>query len=183
MIEVEQLTKRYGRRTVVEAITLTAHPGRVTGFLGPNGAGKTQTIRMILGLVRPTAGSVRVQGTIAAVLDGGAFHPGRSARAALRIHARLVGVPLRAAEDALERVGLADDASRRVGTFSLGMRQRLALAQGLLADPAVLIADEPANGLDPTGIVWLREVLRDLAREGRTVAWFPATCSQRPNVS
>ncbi len=169
MIEVEELTKRYGRRTVVDELSFTVRPGRVTGFLGPNGAGKTQTIKMILGLVHPTGGRVRVDGIAGAVLDGGAFHRGRTARAALRIYARLAGAPPSSADELLERVGLTDAATRRVGTFSLGMRQRLALAQGLIADPAVLIADEPANGLDPAGIVWLRELLRGLAAEGRTV--------------
>jgi ABC-2 type transport system ATP-binding protein len=180
MIEVEALSKRYGAATVVDGLSFTARPGRVTGFLGPNGAGKTQTIKMLLGLVRPSSGRALVAGAalaahahpasvVGVVLDGGAFHPGRSARAALRIHARLVGARPRRADDLLEQVGLAAAAGRRVGTYSLGMRQRLALAQGLLADPEVVIADEPANGLDPAGIVWLRELLRSLAAEGRTV--------------
>jgi ABC-2 type transport system ATP-binding protein len=180
MITVEGLTKRYGDASVVDDLTFEAQPGRVTGFLGPNGAGKTQTIKMILGLVKPAAGTAEICGrpiaahdhpprVVGAVLDGGAFHPGRTGRAALRLHARYAGVPACRVTEALREVGLASDAGRRVAKYSLGMRQRLALAQGLLARPAVLIADEPVNGLDPAGISWIRRTLRRLADDGMTI--------------
>lgn len=180
MIVADRLTKRYGTATVVDALSFQARAGRVTGFLGPNGAGKTQTIKMMLGLVRPSAGRATIAGrplaehahpahVVGTVLDGGAFNLGRTARSALAISALVAGVPASRVEQLLERVGLRDDADRRVGDFSLGMRQRLALAQGLLADPKVLIADEPANGLDPAGIIWLRGLLRELADRGATV--------------
>ena len=180
MIAVEGLTKRYGAATVVNDLAFNVEPGRVTGFLGPNGAGKTQTIKMILGLVRPTGGRATVAGrplalhrhpprVVGVVLDGGAFHPGRSARRALSLHGRVAGVPSGRVDEALERVGLGGAKDQRVGQFSLGMRQRLALAQGLLTDPAVLIADEPANGLDPAGITWMRRLLREFADRGKTV--------------
>ncbi len=179
-IVADRLTKRYGHRTVVDGLSFSVRPGRVTGLLGPNGAGKTQTLRMILGLVHPTSGSVSVGGlplvahphparVVGVVLDGGAFNPGRSARDSLRISALLAGVSDARVEELLDRVGLADDAHRKVGQYSLGMRQRLALAQALLAEPAVVIADEPANGLDPAGIAWLRGLLRELADGGTTV--------------
>lgn len=179
-IVADRLTKRYGARTVVDELTFSVRPGCVTGFLGPNGAGKTQTLKMILGLVRPTSGRATIAGrplsahphpgrTVGTVLDGGAFNLGRTGRGALRISALIAGVGETRVEQLLERVGLEDHADRRVGEYSLGMRQRLALAQALLADPAVLVADEPANGLDPGGIVWLRGLLRELADGGTTV--------------
>jgi ABC-2 type transport system ATP-binding protein len=180
MIVADGLTKRYGTTTVVGGLRFGVQPGRVTGFLGPNGAGKTQTLKMILGLVRPTSGRATIGGrplaahahparVVGSVLDGGAFNPGRSGRHALSITALLAGVPPSQVGGMLERVGLGQDGDRKVGDYSLGMRQRLALAQALLPEPAVLIADEPANGLDPAGISWLRELLRELARGGTTV--------------
>ncbi len=180
MITVEALTKRYGDVTVVDDLGFEVQRGRVTGFLGPNGAGKTQTIKMVLGLVRPTAGRALIDGKplaahanppglIGTVLDGGAFHPARTARNVLQLHALAAGVSPQRAEALLERVGIAHAADRKVGKFSLGMRQRLALAQGLVADPQIVIADEPANGLDPEGINWMRDLLRELADAGKTV--------------
>lgn len=179
-VVADGLTKRYGDRTVVSGLSFSVWPGRVTGFLGPNGAGKTQTLKMILGLVHPSQGTATIQGrplvahpeparVVGAVLDGGAFNYGRTARGTLRISALIAGVGEARVEELLARVGLDDDGDRRVGEYSLGMRQRLALAQALLADPAVLIADEPANGLDPGGIVWLRGLLGELAERGKTV--------------
>jgi len=180
MITVEALTKRYGDTTVVDDLGFEVQPGRVTGFLGPNGAGKTQTIKLLLGLVRPSSGRALIDGRplaahahppalVGTVLDGGAFHPARTARHALRLHALAAGVPARRVDELLARVGIAHAANRKVGKFSLGMRQRLALAQGLIADPQILIADEPANGLDPEGINWMRDLLRELADRGKTV--------------
>jgi ABC-2 type transport system ATP-binding protein len=179
-VVADGLTKRYGDRTVVSGLSFSVTPGRVTGFLGPNGAGKTQTLKMILGLVHPSRGTATIGGrpllahreparVAGAVLDGGAFNYGRTARSTLRISALVAGVSEARVEELLTRVGLEDDGDRRVGEYSLGMRQRLALAQALLADPAVLIADEPANGLDPGGIVWLRGLLGELADRGKTV--------------
>jgi ABC-2 type transport system ATP-binding protein len=152
----------------------------VTGFLGPNGAGKTTTLRMMLGLVRPSGGETLIAGQryerlaqprrmVGAVLEATGFHPGRRGRDHLRIAAQATGLSPGRIDDVLDRVGLTDDAHRRVGGYSLGMRQRLGLAAALLGDPQVLILDEPGNGLDPAGMAWLRELLRDLAREGRTV--------------
>jgi ABC-2 type transport system ATP-binding protein len=180
MLSVEGLTKRYRGETVVDELTFTAAAGRVTGFLGPNGAGKTQTIKMVLGLVRPTAGRVLIDGrelldhpipgaVASGVLDGGAFHPGRRVRDELALHAFAAGACPERAPELLDRVGLATAARARVGTLSLGMRQRLALARALLSDAPLLIADEPANGLDPAGMHWLRRLLRELAEEGKTV--------------
>jgi ABC-2 type transport system ATP-binding protein len=179
-IAVEGLTKRFGSVLAVEDLTFATTPGRVTGFLGPNGAGKTTTLRMVLGLVTPTAGSALVEGrryadlpdplrTVGAALEASSFHPGRSARDHLRVLATAGGLPPRRVDETLQQVGLSDVASRRAGGFSLGMRQRLALAAALLGDPRVLVLDEPANGLDPEGIAWLRGFLRYLAGEGRTV--------------
>ncbi|MFE9098631.1 ABC transporter ATP-binding protein [Streptomyces sp. NPDC007264] len=179
-ITVDGLTKRYGATTAVDALTFEVEPGVVTGFLGPNGAGKTTTLRMLLGLVRPTAGRALIDGrryaelsaprrTVGAVLEATGFHPGRRGRDHLRILARAGGIPRSRVEEVLERVGLADAAHRRVGGYSLGMRQRLGLAGALLGDPGVLVLDEPANGLDPAGMAELRDLLRDLAAEGRTV--------------
>jgi ABC-2 type transport system ATP-binding protein len=179
-IELTGLTKWFGPVHAVTDMTFTVHPGRVTGFLGPNGAGKTTTLRCILGLVSPTRGHATIGGrayrdlddpigTVGAVLESASFHPGRSARNHLRVMARAAGVPAGGVEEVLALVALTPDADRRVGGYSLGMRQRLALAAALLAEPPVLLLDEPANGLDPAGIAWLREFLRRLAGEGRTV--------------
>ena len=179
-IELQGLTKRFGPVTAVDDLTLALHPGTVTGFLGVNGAGKTTTLRMLLGLVTPTAGTATFDGRryadldqparhVGAVLEASSFHPGRRAVDHLRILATAAGLPVSGAGGALDRVGLAGVARRRVGGFSLGMRQRLALAAALLGEPEVLILDEPANGLDPEGVQWLRTFLRGQADEGRTV--------------
>src|SRR5690554_1568416 len=179
-IEIRGLSKRFGPVEAVSDLSFTVEPGRVTGFLGPNGAGKTTTLRMLLGLVRPSAGTAtiggrayreleRPQSVVGAALEAASFHPGRTARDHLRVFAPQAGVPDARCDEVLGIVGLADVADRRVGGFSLGMRQRLGLATTLLGDPRVLVLDEPANGLDPEGIRWLRDFLRFLAREGRTV--------------
>jgi ABC-2 type transport system ATP-binding protein len=178
-IEISGLTKRFGPVTAVEDLSFTVRPGRVTGFLGPNGAGKTTTLRVLLGLVRPTKGTATFGGTryrdlprpletVGAALDA-AFHPGRTARNHLRVTASAAGIRSTRVPEVLAQVGLAEFADRRVGGFSLGMRQRLALATTLLGDPGVLVLDEPINGLDPEGIKWIRGFLQSLAREGRTV--------------
>ncbi len=180
VVRVEHLTKRFGDVRAVEDLSFTVQPGRVTGFLGPNGAGKTTTLRMLLGLVRPTSGTATIGGrrygdlerpmqVVGAAIEASGFHPGRSARDHLRVLAPGAGATDGRADEVLALVGLAEVAHRRVGGFSLGMRQRLALATTLLGDPAVLLLDEPANGLDPEGIVWLRTLLRHLAAQGRTV--------------
>ena len=179
-ITVDGLTKRYGAVTAVDRLTFEVEPGVVTGFLGPNGAGKTTTLRMLLGLVTPTAGRALIDGrryaelseprrAVGAVLEATGFHPGRRGRDHLRILARAARIPFSRVEEVLERVRLTDAADRRVGGYSLGMRQRLGLASALLGDPRVLVLDEPANGLDPAGMAELRDLLRDLAGEGRTV--------------
>ena len=179
-ITLTGLTKRFGSVTAVSDLSLQIRPGSVTAFLGPNGAGKTTTMRMILGLVRPTAGTALIGGrqyadlvsprrTVGAVLGPDGFHPGRSGRHHLRVIALAAGIPQSRIDEVLDLVELSDAARRRVGTYSLGMRQRLGLAAALLGDPAVLIADEPANGLDPEGIAWLRRFLRSTADDGRTV--------------
>jgi ABC-2 type transport system ATP-binding protein len=180
VITIQGLTKRFGEVLAVDNLSFEVDQGTVVGFLGPNGAGKTTTLRMLLGLVTPTAGSATIDGKpyrglatpvrhVGAVLEASSFHPGRSARNHLRVVATAAGVPLARADEVLAQVGLADDARRRVGGFSLGMRQRLGLATALLGDPQVLILDEPANGLDPEGVHWLRGFLRQLADQGRTV--------------
>ncbi|GII77220.1 hypothetical protein Sru01_22020 [Sphaerisporangium rufum] len=180
MIRVRGLTKRYGTVLAVDDLTFDVHPGVVTGFLGPNGAGKTTAMRAILGLDRPDAGEATVLGVpyprlpapmraTGALLDAGAVHPRRTARDHLRCLARSNGIPARRVVEVLDQVGLAAVAGRRAGGFSLGMRQRLGIAAALLGDPAVLILDEPVNGLDPEGIVWIRTLLRGLSAEGRTV--------------
>jgi ABC-2 type transport system ATP-binding protein len=180
MIEINGIHKRYGRTTAVDDLTFTVRPGVVTGFLGPNGAGKSTTMRIILGLDRPSSGTVRVNGRppgdhpaplaeIGGLLDAKAAHPGRSARNHLLALAATNGVPRHRVGDVLALVGLADVARRRVGAFSLGMSQRLGIAAALLGDPATLLLDEPVNGLDPEGILWIRDLLRGLAAEGRTV--------------
>ncbi|WP_121258032.1 ATP-binding cassette domain-containing protein [Nocardioides ferulae] len=179
-VEVHELTKSFGAVRAVDRLSFVARPGAVTGFLGPNGAGKTTTLRMLLGLVRPDHGTATIGGrryaalerptaVVGADLEAAAFHPGRTARDHLRVYAPRAGVDDRRCDEVLEQVGLADAAGRRVGGFSLGMRQRLGLATTLLGDPRVLVLDEPANGLDPEGIVWLRGFLRFLAGQGRTV--------------
>lgn len=181
VIEAERLTKRFGRRVLaVDDVSFTVRAGAVTGFLGPNGAGKTTTLRMIVDLVKPTSGSVHILGgryrdlarpvtRVGALLDASGFHPGRSGRNALRVLAAGSGLPYDRVDEVLELVDLSDDARRAVRGYSTGMRQRLALAAALLGDPEVLILDEPANGLDPEGMRWLRTFLRDRAAEGRTV--------------
>ncbi|MDP5314518.1 ABC transporter ATP-binding protein [Streptomyces poriferorum] len=180
MIEVNGLTKRYGTATAVKDLTFTVRPGEVTGFLGPNGAGKTTTLRMLLGLVEPTAGTATLQGRpfrehprglrhVGALLDAGDVHGGRTARAHLAMLARSNSIPRSRVDQLLQDVGLAGAARRRVGGFSLGMRQRLGIATALLGDPPVLLFDEPLNGLDPEGVLWVRGLFRRLAAEGRTV--------------
>jgi ABC-2 type transport system ATP-binding protein len=180
VIEVEHLTKRFRRTTAVDDLSFRIRDGAITGFLGPNGAGKTTTLRIILGLVRPTSGRATVKGSayqrlkeplrqVGAVLEATSFHPGRSGRDHLRVVAASAGIEQSRVEDVLGLVQLTADGGRRVGGYSLGMRQRLSLAAALLGDPGVLVLDEPANGLDPQGIRWLRELLRSLAGEGRTI--------------
>ncbi len=179
-ILIEKLTKRYGPVLAVDDLSFSVPAGRVTGFLGPNGAGKTTTLRILLGLVHPTSGSATINGvayadltyparTVGAVLEATSFHPGRRARDHLLILATAAGIGQSRVEQTLERVGLASAADRRVGGFSLGMRQRLGLAAALLGEPEILVLDEPTNGLDPDGVRWLRGMLRQLASEGRTV--------------
>lgn len=174
------LRKHFGTVAAVDGLTLTAQPGRVTGFLGANGAGKSTTLRMLLGLVTPDGGSATIggrpyraldhpAGQVGAALDATGFHPGRTGRDHLRVYGRAAGLPSRRVDEVLELVDLEAVARRRVRGYSLGMRQRLALATALLGDPQVVILDEPANGLDPVGITWLRGLLRNLAADGRTV--------------
>ena len=180
MITVSGLTKKYGERTVVDDVSFTLEPGTVTGFLGPNGAGKTTTMRMMTSLVAPTAGSTVIDGkpyaelsnpgaVVGTLLDASAVHPGRTGRTHLRLLSSAVGVPASRVDEVLEMVGLSDAANRRIGGYSLGMRQRLGIAGALLADPPVLMFDEPANGLDPEGIRWMRDLLRHHAARGGTV--------------
>ncbi|MGW4467772.1 ABC transporter ATP-binding protein [Micromonospora sp. NPDC004704] len=180
MITLTGLTKRFGDSTAVDHLTLDIAPGRVTGFLGPNGAGKSTTMRMILGLDRPTAGTALVGGRpyaslrhplrhVGALLDAKAVHPGRTARAHLLAMAHSNGIPARRVDEVLATVGLTGVAGKRAGTFSLGMGQRLGIAGALLGDPGVLMFDEPVNGLDPDGVRWIRQLMRSLAAEGRTV--------------
>ncbi|MER5867012.1 ATP-binding cassette domain-containing protein [Kitasatospora sp. NPDC002040] len=180
MIEANELTKRYGSTTAVRNLTFTVKPGRVTGFLGPNGAGKSTTLRMILGLHAPTGGTVTVDGRpfrdharglrhLGALLDASEVHGGRSGRSHLAALARSNGIPRGRVDEVLGEVGLAGAAKRRIGGYSLGMRQRLGIAGALLGDPPVLVFDEPLNGLDPEGVRWVRGLFRRLAAEGRTV--------------
>jgi len=180
VIEVEHLTKRFRKTTAVEDLSFKIREGAITGFLGPNGAGKTTTLRIILGLVRPTSGRATVKGSayrrlkdplrqVGSVLEASSFHPGRSGRDHLRVVASSAGLETSRVDDVLALVQLTADGGRRVGGYSLGMQQRLSLAAALLGDPGVLVLDEPANGLDPQGIHWLRDLLRSLAAEGRTI--------------
>lgn len=180
MIQLRNLTKKYGDTVAVDGIDLDVEPGRVTGFLGPNGAGKTTTMRMILGLDRPTDGSVTVNGhpydqaaaplrEVGALLDAKGVHPGRSARNHLRQLAASNSIPASRADEVLEIVGLTDVAHKRAGKFSLGMGQRLGIAAAIIGDPNIVVLDEPVNGLDPEGIRWVRALARQLADEGRTV--------------
>jgi len=180
MIEARGLSKRYGATVAVDGLGFDVRPGVVTGFLGPNGSGKSTTMRLILGLDRPDAGQARIGGRryrdlgwplreVGALLEARAFHPGRSARAHLRALAAGNGIPRSRVEEVLDLVGLAEVAGRRAGRFSLGMGQRLGIAAALLGDPGVLLLDEPTGGLDPEGIRWIRDLLRSLAAQGRTV--------------
>jgi ABC-2 type transport system ATP-binding protein len=180
VLEIRELTKRYGANLAVDGLSFTAQPGRVLGFLGPNGAGKTTTLRMLLGLTLPTSGSTAVDGhpyrqlkdpvtVVGAVLEGPQFHPGRTGRNHLRVVASAAGLPRSRVEEVLRLVELDGAGGKRVKAYSLGMRQRLSLAGALLGDPRVLVLDEPANGLDPQGIRWLRDFLRGQAGQGRTV--------------
>jgi ABC-2 type transport system ATP-binding protein len=180
MITTSALTKSYANAPVVRDVSLRCEPGTITGFLGPNGAGKSTTLRMIVGLARPDHGTSTIDGrpfvelpnptrVVGTLLDPSAMHAGRTARATLTIAARMAGVPTERVERLLDRVGLADAADRLVGRYSLGMRQRLGIAQTLVGEPQVLILDEPANGLDPEGIAWMRRLLRDFADRGGTV--------------
>lgn len=179
-LQIDRVTKRYGRTTVVQDLTFDVQPGRVTGFLGPNGAGKSTTMKVLLGLASPDHGTATIGGTeyarlldpvrtVGVVLEPNAFHPGRSGRNHLRILADATAIPYARVDALLESVGLAEAADRKVGAYSLGMRQRLGIAEALLGDPPVMVLDEPGNGLDPQGIRWLRGLLRDRAAEGHTI--------------
>ena len=179
-ISIRRLSKRFGAVSAVDQVTFTAPGGAVTGFLGPNGSGKTTTMRVLLGLVRPSSGEALVGGrryldlpsprrTVGALLDCEGFHPGRTGRTHVRVLAHGGGIPLARVDEVLDQVGLTAAADRTVGGYSLGMRQRLGLAGALLGDPEVLVLDEPANGLDPEGVAWLRLLLRGLADDGRAV--------------
>ena len=181
MITIDSLTKKYGRTTVVDDVSFVARPGRVTGFLGPNGAGKSTTMRMVVGLTKPTSGSSTVAGRpyaelpnpgreIGVMLDASAQHAGRTGREILTIAQQMLGLPGRRVDEMLGLVSLTPaEADRRVGNYSLGMRQRLGIATALIGNPGVLLLDEPANGLDPAGIRWMRDLLRDFADRGGTV--------------
>ena len=180
MIEVADLRKRYRKATAVDGLSFRVADGRITGFLGPNGAGKTTTLRILLGLVRPNAGRATIEGKgyrelvdpirrVGAVLEASNYHPKRSGRSHLRVLCTAAGLPWSRADELLEFVGIADAAGRAVGGYSLGMRQRLSVAGALLGDPQLLVLDEPANGLDPEGIRWLRDFLRSFAAGGKTV--------------
>jgi ABC-2 type transport system ATP-binding protein len=179
-LEVRDLTKRYGDTVAVDELSFRAEPGTVTAFLGANGAGKTTTLRALLGLVEPTSGSATIDGhryaelprpreVVGALLEASGVHPGRTGRAHLAVVQQAAGLRASRTEEVLDLVGLTSAADRKAGGYSLGMRQRLGLATALLGDPAALVLDEPANGLDPQGIHWLRGLLRGLADEGRTV--------------
>jgi ABC-2 type transport system ATP-binding protein len=180
MIEVNDLTKRYGEKVAVDHLSFTVEPGRVTGFLGPNGAGKSTTMRLILGLDYPTSGTATINGrlyrdlpqplhTVGALLEAKSVHPGRSARNHLLFLAQTQGLPPSRVDEVLGLVGLREVASKRTGGFSLGMGQRLGIAAALLGNPQVLLLDEPVNGLDPEGVLWIRNLMKQLAAEGRTI--------------
>lgn len=180
LIELHHLSKSYGRVAAVQDLSLTLNPGRVTGLIGANGSGKSTTLRMLLGLTEPTAGSATIGGrryadlahpirSIGAMVDPDVFHPRRSGRDALRVIARAEDLTGRRVDEVLDVVGLTAAAARRAGGYSMGMRQRLALGAALLGDPGTLVLDEPANGLDPEGVAWLRGLIRSLAGQGRTV--------------
>jgi ABC-2 type transport system ATP-binding protein len=179
-IEVNGLTKRFGEVLAVDDLSFTVPEGTVTGFLGPNGAGKTTTLRMLLGLIKPTTGTATIFGcpfveldrpfeAVGAALEASSFHPGRRARDHLRVLATAAGIPIARVDEVLDEVGLSEAATRRTRGFSLGMRQRLSLAAALLGEPRILVLDEPANGLDPQGVHWLRAFLRSFADQGGTV--------------
>jgi len=179
-ITLDRVTKRFGPVTAVDDLTFTLEPGSITGFVGANGAGKSTALRILLGLTQPSSGAATIDGrrydrlreparTVGALTDPNVFHPGRTGRNALRVLARVSRIPDRRVDEVLGIVGLSDAAGRRVGGYSMGMRQRLALGAALLGDPATLVLDEPANGLDPMGIHWLRSLLRGFADQGRTV--------------
>ncbi|MCX4563200.1 ABC transporter ATP-binding protein [Streptomyces phaeochromogenes] len=194
MIEVNELTKRYGGTTAVDHLSFTVRPGHVTGFLGPNGAGKSTTLRLVLGLNDPTSGSVTIDGRsfrdrprglrhVGALLDAHEVHGGRSALAHLTVLARSNRIPRRRVDEVLEEVGLAGARRRRIGGFSLGMKQRLGIAAALLGEPPVLLFDEPLNGLDPEGVKWLRGLFHRLAAEGRTVLVSSHLMSEMENTA
>jgi ABC-2 type transport system ATP-binding protein len=194
MIEAMGLTKRYGDRLAVDQLSFTVKPGQVTGFLGPNGAGKSTTMRMILALDAPNAGTVTVDGqrydrlanpmrVVGALLDAKAVHGGRTATKHLRCLAQTNNLPTRRVPEVLELVGLTEVANKRIGGFSLGMCQRLGIAAALLGDPKVLMFDEPVNGLDPEGIVWIRNLMRALAAEGRTIFVSSHLMSEMENTA
>ncbi|HTV99628.1 MAG TPA: ATP-binding cassette domain-containing protein [Streptosporangiaceae bacterium] len=194
MIEARRLTKRYGSTAAVDDLSFTIRPGMVTGFLGPNGAGKTTTMRLILGLDRPTAGTVTINGRthprlpspmheVGALLDARAVHGGRSARNHLLCLAQTNGIPVRRVDEVLGLVGLSDVAAKRSRGFSLGMSQRLGIAAALLGNPEILMFDEPVNGLDPEGILWIRTLMRKLAAEGRTVFVSSHLMSEMENTA
>jgi ABC-2 type transport system ATP-binding protein len=179
-VEVRGLTKRFGSQLAVDDVSFDLPTGKVVGFLGPNGAGKSTTLRMIIGLTAPSGGTATIFGTpfhdlddpvhtVGSIVDGVEYHPGRRAIEELRVSALAGGIPRSRCDEVIELVGLQDAARKRVGKFSLGMRQRLGIAQALLGDPKVLLLDEPANGLDPEGIHWVRQLLRHLAAEGRAI--------------
>ena len=180
MIHVQNLTKQYGSYRAVDDVSFRCDPGTITGFLGPNGAGKSTTLRMITGLTPPTSGTTKISGStfadlpnpgrvVGVMLDASAQHPGRSGLEILRLSARLLDVPTTRADEVLDSVGLGPAGGRLLGNYSLGMRQRLGIANALLGDPEILILDEPANGMDPEGIRWMRELLHDFAARGGTV--------------
>jgi ABC-2 type transport system ATP-binding protein len=180
MIDVRSLTKRYPRSVAVDDVTFSCRPGTITGFLGPNGAGKSTTLRMLTGLTPPTSGTATIHGVpyrdlpnpgrvVGVMLDAAAQHTGRTGRETVRVTASLLGMPAARADEVLEQVGLTDAGTKRVAQYSLGMRQRLGLAQALMGRPDVLVLDEPANGLDPAGIRWMRLLLRQFADDGGTV--------------
>jgi ABC-2 type transport system ATP-binding protein len=194
VIEINELTKRYGAMTAVRNLSFTVRPGHVTGFLGPNGAGKTTTLRVLLGLVEPTGGTATIAGRrfrdlprglrhVGALLDANDVHGGRSARSHLSALACSNGIARRRVGEVLDEVGLAPVAARRIGGFSLGMRQRLGIAAALLGDPPVLLFDEPVNGLDPQGVRWVRGLFRRLAAQGRTVLVSSHLMSEMENTA